>query len=200
MLLRRRVRLYAQQISQDPALFRRKHVLVPLRIQYRLPLVERNRTQLLESLLHQRCAVRWQLTQLHGRAVDLHLLLRRQPFQHLIARQPALALRGRHAIHLPQLLHQPLLVAARQRPEAGISAQHPLLLLYGKPAMLVEPLLQAPSPSPAGIEGGLAWLVPGTRVRISAAFALIRRPGRRPVFGPLACSWIPLCSAPGSGA
>jgi hypothetical protein len=53
---------------------------------------------------------------------------------------------------LVQLLHQPLLISRVETVEGGIAAQHSLLVLDGKIAVLIEPVPQMPRRSGARIE------------------------------------------------
>jgi hypothetical protein len=114
--------------------------LVSSRIQHRLALIQRNSAQILERPLHHRLTILWQSSPLPSRAVDAHALLRRHALQHLVSRQPAIALLLGHLIHLAQLLRQPLLIGGRQTLEARIVAQHPLLVLHRNILVLIQPV------------------------------------------------------------
>lgn len=62
--------------------------------------------------------------------------------EHLSAGETALPLRFRQLVYLAQLPHHSLLLSRWKPTEVGIAAQHTLLLLYGKVAMLIEPVSQ----------------------------------------------------------
>ena len=64
--------------------------------------------------------------------------------QCLGAGQAALALLVRHLVNLMQLPHDTLLLIGRQPPEAGIAAQHLLLVLHGNSPVLIEPVAKVP--------------------------------------------------------
>jgi hypothetical protein len=69
----------------------------------------------------------------------LRPLLRRKAFKVLSASKTAFALRLGHLVDTIKLLHQPLLLAFRQPIEAGVVAQHALLILCRNAAMRIEP-------------------------------------------------------------
>jgi hypothetical protein len=98
--------------------------------------------------------------------VHLHSFLQGQMFQGLSAGQTALPSFGRHLVHLMQLLNKPLLVARQEPLEAGIAAQHPLLVLNLDAAMVVEPGTQV-ARRRIGIRGRRISRIDGSR-RIGA--------------------------------
>ena len=76
--------------------------------------------------------------------VDAHAVLGRHVFEHFAAGEAAIALLGRHLIDLVQLLDEALLVALREPVEAGVAAQHALLILDRDAAMVIEPGSEVP--------------------------------------------------------
>ena len=82
--------------------------------------------------------------------------------QQLAAGQATLALLLGHLVDLVQLPYQALLVAGRKPVEVRIIAQHPLLVLRGNSAVLIEPVAE------------VAW---GRRSRIAVARTSLARIG-----------------------
>jgi len=156
-LPRRLVRLHAQKIRKYPALLRRKRPLVPRRIQHRLPLIQRDPAQIIESPLHHRLPILRQISPLLARPADARSLIRRQALQHLIPRQPALPLLLWHLVHLPQLLCQPLLIVRGQLLETRIAAQHPFLILQRNIAVLIQPVSQVSLRRNTGVGKRISW-------------------------------------------
>ena len=71
--------------------------------------------------------------------------------KHLGAAKAALALVLRHLVDAMELLEQALLVAGGQAGEAGVAAQHALLLRDGLAAMLIEPVAKVAGRCGAGV-------------------------------------------------
>ena len=145
------VGLGAQQIRQDIALIRRESVLVTRGVEHGVALIERHGTQILKCMLDECLAAGRERHQAAAGLAHLHLFLRRHAFQHLAARQAAIALRLRHLVQLVQLLDEPLLLRGSQPIEAGIVAQQPLLLIDSKSPVLIQPIAEMSWRSSAGI-------------------------------------------------
>src|SRR5665213_3517745 len=136
---RRLVRLDSQHVVENASFLRAELSLVAAGIQHDAALIWGNGAQILEGAAHLRLPIHRQRGPLAGRAVDAHAILRRKMFDVLGACQAALPLLFRQLVHTMELLREPLLVAGRQATEAGIAVQHPLLVLHGNIAMLIEP-------------------------------------------------------------
>ena len=136
------VGLDAQKIRDNSPLLGGEDSLVAAGTEHRLALIQGDSAQILEGALHNRLAVRGQSGPAARREVDLHPLLGRQALDHLGTAQAALLLRLGQPVDLMQLLDDPLLLTSWEPTEAGIAAQHPLLLLDGQIAVLVEPYAQ----------------------------------------------------------
>jgi len=135
----RLVRLGAQEIGENVPLIRREVVLVARGVEHRSALIERYRAQILKGALDHLLAIGREGDKLAASFADLRLLLRRKTLEHLAARQRALTLRLRHLVQPMQLIDQTLLRGRGKVVEAGIVVQEPLLILQGKPLVLVEP-------------------------------------------------------------
>ena len=171
------VGLGAQQIRQDIALIRRESVLVTRGVEHGVALIERYGTQILKCLLDARLAVGRERHQPAAGLAHLHLILWRHAFQHLAARQTAIALLLRHLVQLVQLLDEPLLLRGSQPIEAGIVAQQPLLLIDSKSPVLIQPIAEMSWRSSAGIRILISVsLAHGRRLHaIRAAILPVRR-------------------------
>lgn len=135
-------RLDAQQIGEDATLLGGEDTLISSGVEYRLALIQRDRAQVLESALHQRLSVHGQGDPAARGVVDAQPILGREMLEHLVASHTALALLLAQLVDLMQLLDDALLVGRGQAPECGVVAEHPLLLLDGKRAVLIKPVAQ----------------------------------------------------------
>ena len=171
------VGLGAQQIRQDIALIRRESVLVTRGVEHGVALIERHGTQILKCMLDECLAAGRERHQAAAGLAHLHLFLRRHAFQHLAARQTAIALLLRHLVQLVQLLDEPLLLRGSQPIEAGIVAQQPLLLIDSKSPVLIQPIAEMSWRSSAGIRILISVsLAHGRRLHaIRAAILPVRR-------------------------
>jgi len=191
-LARRFVGLGAQQIRQNIALIRRESVLVTRGVEHGVALIERHGAQILKSVLNECLPVGRERHQAAAGLAHLHLFLWRHAFQHLAARQAAIALRLRHLVQLVQLLDEPLLLRGSQPIKAGIIAQQPLLLIDSESPVLIQPVADMSRRSGAricvsGTDGWGLSAVRATILRVCGRRALAAVVLRVLLIGPL---WI----------
>ena len=138
-LARLLIGLGAKEVAENISLLRREIILIARGVEHGRALVERHGTQILKGALDYFLTIGRKGDKLAPGVAKLHLLLRRHAFNHLGARQAALALSFWHLVEIVQLLDQPLLRYGRQAIETGIVVKEPLLILQRKALVLIEP-------------------------------------------------------------
>ena len=107
-----------------------------------LPLLIRDRAQLMESSRHRSSPVLRQASELSRRAANLLPLLGRQPLHRLRPCDRLLSPLRSHVVQLCQPVSHMLLNLRTKLLESGFTLQRPLLLLQRQVAVVIHPLAQ----------------------------------------------------------